>query len=184
MAELPCLSSLFLALLILSIADNVAVGKDLDIGMPRNLDLQLECPVEVPVRTVGAKQINLLDMSSSKFSEQIEKRQVDLNSESPSNKQKSEAANQTGITSKTTDLKKEIAENEVSNRLSKIPDVNDKTINDSKEPPSVELGLKRLRGVKDTGTVIRDERNVLRRSDSSAFSRYEVETNALEHQLQ
>ncbi|XP_012486152.1 two-component response regulator-like APRR7 [Gossypium raimondii] len=158
--------------------DNVAVGKDLDIGMPRNLDLQLECPVEVPIRTVGAKQINLLDMSSSKFSEQIEKRQLDLNSESPSNKQKSEAANQTGTTSKTTDLKKEIAENEVSNRLSKIPDVNDKTINDSKEPPSVELGLKRLRGVKDAVTVVRDERNVLRRSDSSAFSRYNTASNA------
>ncbi|PPD74495.1 hypothetical protein GOBAR_DD28571 [Gossypium barbadense] len=158
--------------------DNVAVGKDLDIGMPRNLDLQLECPVEVPIRTVGAKQINLLDMSSSKFSEQIEKRQLDLNSESPSNKQKSEAANQTGTTSKTTDLKKEIAENEVSNRLSKIPDVNDKTINDSKELPSVELGLKRLRGVKDAGTVVRDERNVLRRSDSSAFSRYNTASNA------
>ncbi|PPS02391.1 hypothetical protein GOBAR_AA18280 [Gossypium barbadense] len=158
--------------------DNVAVGKDLDIGMPRNLDLQLECPVEVPMRTVGAKQINLLDMSSSKFSEQIGKRQLDLNSESPSNKQNSEAANQTGITSKTTDLKKEIAENEDSNRLSKIPDGNDKTINDSKEAPSVELGLKRIRGVKDAGTVVRDERNVLRRSGSSAFSRYNTASNA------
>ena len=173
--------SLFLLLifLILSIADNVAMGKDLDIGMPRNVDLQLECPVEVPTKTVGTKQINLLEMSSSKFNEQIDKRQLDLNSESPSGKQKSEAANQTGITSKTTDLKKESAEYEASNRISKISDSNDKTINDSKELlPSIELGLKRLRGVKDAGTVVRDERNVLRLSDSSAFSRYKGGINA------
>ncbi|XVE96773.1 hypothetical protein REPUB_Repub02eG0251700 [Reevesia pubescens] len=115
--------------------DNVAMGKDLDIGMPRNVDLQLECPVEVPIKTVGAKQINLLAKGSSKFNEQIDKRQLDLNSESPSSKLKSEL-------------------------------------------PSIELGLKRLRGDKDTGTVVRDERNVLRRSDSSAFSRYNTTSNA------
>ncbi|XWS59734.1 hypothetical protein CRYUN_Cryun08bG0147400 [Craigia yunnanensis] len=159
--------------------DNVAMGKDLDIGMPRNVDLQLERPIEVPIKTVGAKQINLLEMSSRKFNEQIDKRQLDLNSENPSCELKSEAANQTGITSKTTDLKKESAEYEDSNLISKISDRNDKTINDSKEPrPSIELGLKRPRGVKDAGTVFRDERNVLRRSDSSAFSRYNTASNA------
>ncbi|XWS66956.1 hypothetical protein CRYUN_Cryun05aG0244700 [Craigia yunnanensis] len=158
--------------------DNVAMGKDLDIGMPRNVDLQLECLVEVPTKTVGTKQINLLEMSSSQINEQIDKRQLDLNSESLSSKLKSEVANQTGITSKTTDLKKESAEYEASNRLSKISDSNDKTINDSKELSSIELGLKRLRGVKDARTVVRDERNVLRRSDSSAFSRYNTASNA------
>ncbi|XP_022745742.1 two-component response regulator-like APRR7 isoform X2 [Durio zibethinus] len=158
---------------------NVAMGKDLDVGMPRNVDLQLECSVEVPIKTVGAKQNNLLEMSSSKFDEQIDKRQLDLNSESPSRKLTSEAANQTGIASKSTDLKKESAEYEASNKISKISDSNDKTINDCKELlPSIELGLKRLRGVKDSGTVFRDERNVLRRSDSSAFSRYNTASNA------
>ncbi|GMI71370.1 pseudo-response regulator 7 [Hibiscus trionum] len=158
--------------------DNVAMGKDLRLDLPRNLDLQLECPVEVPIRKVGTKQINQLEMSSSKFNEQIDKRQLDLNSEVPSSNQKSEAANQTGITSLTSDLKKEIAEYEASNRLSKISDGNDKTVNDSKELPSTELGSKRLRVVKDAGTVVTDERNVLRRSDSSAFSRYNTATNA------
>ncbi|XWS55762.1 hypothetical protein CRYUN_Cryun09bG0028500 [Craigia yunnanensis] len=124
--------------------DNVAMGKDLDIGKPRNVDLKLECPVEVPIRSVGTKQINLLEMSSSKINEQIDKRQLDLNSESPSRKLKSEAVNQTGITSKSTDLKKESVQHEASNRVSKISDSNDKTINDSKELSSIELGLKRL----------------------------------------
>ncbi|XVE61770.1 hypothetical protein DITRI_Ditri06bG0066500 [Diplodiscus trichospermus] len=159
--------------------DKVAMVKDLDIGVPRNVDLQLECLVEVPTKTIRAKQINLLEMSSSKFNEQIDKRLLDLNSESPSSELKSEAANQSGITSKTTDLKKESAEYEASNRISKISGSYDKTSNDSKELlPSIELGLKRLRGVKDAGTVFRDERNVLRRSDSSAFSRYNTASNA------
>ncbi|XVF07991.1 hypothetical protein REPUB_Repub06bG0186800 [Reevesia pubescens] len=158
--------------------DNVAMCKDLDIGMPRNVDLKLEHPVEVPIRTVGTKQINLLEMSSSKFNEQIDKRQLDHNSESRYSKLNSEAANQTGITFNTTDLKKENEEYEASNRLSKISHGNEKTINDSKELPSIELGLKRLRGVNDAGTGVRDERNVLRRSDSSAFSRYNTASNA------
>ncbi|KAK8713792.1 hypothetical protein V6N13_149001 [Hibiscus sabdariffa] len=131
--------------------DNVAMGKDLDIGMLRNVDLQLNSTVEVPIKIIGTKQINLIE---------------------------TEAATQNGITSKTTDLEKETAEYEASNRLSKISDSNDKTVNDSKELSSTELSLKRLRGVKDDGNVVRDERNVLRRSDSSAFSRYNTSPNA------
>ncbi|GMI65832.1 pseudo-response regulator 7 [Hibiscus trionum] len=148
--------------------DNVTMGKDQDIHMVGNVGLQREHPVEVPIK-----------MSLSKFNEQIDKRQLDLDSQSPSDKLKSEAANPTGITSKTTDLNKESAEYEASNRNSKVPDSNDKTINDSRElAPSIEHGLKRLRGVKDAGTMFRDERNVLRRSDSLAFSRYNMTSNA------
>ncbi|XP_022767432.1 two-component response regulator-like APRR7 isoform X2 [Durio zibethinus] len=159
--------------------DNVAMGKDLDIGMPRNVDLQLERWVEVPIKTVGTKQTNLLEMSSSKLNALIDKTQLDLNSEGQSSKLKSVAAKQMGITFKTTDLNKETAEYEASNRLSKISDSNnDKTINDPKELPSTQLGLKRFLGVKDDGTVVRDERNVLRRSDSSAFSRYNTASTA------
>ncbi|MBA0804199.1 hypothetical protein Gohar_014345, partial [Gossypium harknessii] len=91
----------------------------------------------------------------------------------------SEAAHQTGITSKTNDLKKESTEYEASNRISKISDGNDKTTDDSKEVlPSTELGFKRLRGAEDTEAMLRDERNVLRRSNSSAFSRYNTASNA------
>ncbi|KAE8720344.1 Two-component response regulator-like APRR7 [Hibiscus syriacus] len=158
--------------------DNVAMGKDLDMGMLRNVDLQLNSTVEASIKTVGTEQINLIEVGSSKFNVQIDKRKLDLNSETPSCKLKPEAATQNGITSKTTDLEKETAEYEASNKLPKISDSNDKTINDSKELSSIELGLKRLRGVKDDGNVVRDERNVLRRSDSSAFSRYNTSSNA------
>ncbi|XP_040938181.1 two-component response regulator-like APRR7 [Gossypium hirsutum] len=153
--------------------DNVAMGKGLDIRMAGSVDLQREHPVEVPIKIIGAKQINLLEMSFNKLNEPIDKRQLDLNTKSLSGELNSEAAHQTGITSKTNDLKKESTEYEASNRISKISDGNDKTTDDSKEVlPSAELGFKRLRGAEDTEAMLRDERNVLRRSNSSAFSRY------------
>ncbi|GKV05711.1 hypothetical protein SLEP1_g17687 [Rubroshorea leprosula] len=152
--------------------DNIPNGKDLRSDVPRKGDLHVECPAEAPVKKAGAKQYNLLNMGSSKLSEQVDKRHLDLNMESPSGELESEGANLTNITMKTDHLQKESADYEAPSRLPKILDGNDIAINDAKEPPSLELGLKRLRGVKDTGPAIREERNVLRRSDLSAFSRY------------
>ncbi|KAL0375140.1 UNVERIFIED_CONTAM: Two-component response regulator-like APRR7 [Sesamum radiatum] len=48
---------------------------------------------------------------------------------------------------------------------------------DSCKEPNVELSLKRLRGVQDTGRSVPDDRYVLRRSEQSAFSRYNTSTN-------
>ncbi|XP_073153404.1 two-component response regulator-like APRR7 [Henckelia pumila] len=49
---------------------------------------------------------------------------------------------------------------------------------DSKEP-KFELSLKRLRGVQDTGRSVQDDRYILRRSEQSAFSRYNTSSNFL-----
>lgn len=58
-------------------------------------------------------------------------------------------------------------------KLSKEPDIIDKGTDENKELSSAEQGLKRLRGAQDAGKTVQDERNVLRRSKSSAFSRYD-----------
>lgn len=147
-------------------------SRDLDVGGQRSLDLQLEYQTESPIKLVGTKKNNRLDLGFSKLSEQIDRGQLDLNSESPSSKLKYEAAKLAGAITKIIDSDKEDTECEASNKPSKILDINSKSIKDSKELPSLELSLKRLRGVKDIGTTIQDDRNVLRRSDSSAFSRY------------
>ncbi|KAH9671925.1 Two-component response regulator-like APRR7 [Citrus sinensis] len=152
-------------------------SRDLDVGGQRSLDLQLEYQTESPIKLVGTKKTNRLDLGSSKLSEQIDRGQLDLNSESPSSKLKYEAAKLAGAITKIIDSDKEDTEYEASNKPSKILDINSKSIKDSKELPSLELSLKRLRGVKDIGTTIQDDRNVLRRSDSSAFSRYNTASN-------
>ncbi|KAH7553466.1 hypothetical protein ACOSP7_029809 [Xanthoceras sorbifolium] len=158
--------------------ENNAMGRDPDIGAHRSLDLQLEYPIEVPIKPVGTKPNNQLEVGSSKFSERIDKGKLDLNSDSPSSKLKYEASDLTGIVTKTTDPKKDKIEYETPNRVSNILDINSKSIKDSKELPPLELSLKRLRGAKDIGTTVQDDRNVLRRSDSSAFSRYNTVSNA------
>ncbi|KAK3227678.1 hypothetical protein Dsin_007540 [Dipteronia sinensis] len=152
--------------------DNIAMGRDLNIVARRSLYLQLEYPIDVPIKLVGTKPNNQLEARSSQFSEQIDKGKLDLNSDSLSSKLNYEAANLTGIITKITDTEKDKTEYEAPNRVSKILDINCKSIKDSKELPSLELSLKRLRGAKEIGTTVQDDRNVLRRSGSSAFSRY------------
>ncbi|KAL7092019.1 hypothetical protein ACP275_12G139700 [Erythranthe tilingii] len=56
-------------------------------------------------------------------------------------------------------------------KVTSIIDINNNATNDSKEP-NIELSLKRLRGVQYTGGSIQNDRCVLRRSEQSAFSRY------------
>lgn len=150
-----------------SVSDNMALGRDLDIGL---------YPVEVPKKLVGTKPNNQLEAGSSKFSEQIDKGMLDLKSDTPASKLKHEAVNLTGINAKTGDLKKEKPEYETANRVSNILDINSKLVMDSKDLPSLELSLKRLRAGKENGIMVQDDRNVLRRSDSSAFSRYNTFT--------
>lgn len=68
---------------------------------------------------------------------------------------------------------KESTVSESANKFCKKRETNDNGADDNKELPSTEQGLKRVRGVGDVDKAVNDERNVLRRSESSAFSRFE-----------
>lgn len=144
------------------ISDNAPTGISLEMGVPRNQGIQLEF-----------LRNDLLEISSSKLTEQIRKEQLNLNCESPSIKLKNEHATLTGDVTITTQSQMDSMEFEAPNRNSKISDINNKANNDTEELPSLELSLKRPRVVKDTGTEVQDERYILRQSDLSAFSRYE-----------
>lgn len=64
--------------------------------------------------------------------------------------------------------------NEVPKDPSKITNIKEIATYDSKDMPSVELSLKQLRDVGETGTSVQ-ERNILRHSDLSAFSRHVIQ---------
>ncbi|OAY42602.1 two-component response regulator-like APRR7 isoform X3 [Manihot esculenta] len=159
------------------ISDN-AIGKDPKKVVPGNLELHLEYQVEDPIKHVDIKQKNVLEREPGKLKEQIDKGQLDLNSEGPSIKLKYEAASLTGFITNTIDPHMNSMDFEASHGHSKISDIKDSSSNDAKETLPFELSLKRLRGVKDVGTTILEDRNVLRRSDSSAFSRYNAASNS------
>ncbi|KAG2310309.1 hypothetical protein Bca52824_021866 [Brassica carinata] len=50
-------------------------------------------------------------------------------------------------------------------------------VKNSEELMDIEHSSKRHRGIKDDGTIVREDRNVLRRSEGSAFSRYNPAAN-------
>ncbi|PON72782.1 Two-component response regulator-like [Parasponia andersonii] len=154
---------------------NIAMGKDLEIGMPRKLNVQLRYSNEVPTKLAVTRQNNQAGIGSSKFSEKFNKGQVDVNYERPSSKVKFESPTLTDAVTNTTDLQMDSTECEPPNRQSKV--AKNKGITHTDEIPSLELSLKRLRGVKENRTTVQDDRNVLRRSNSSAFSRYNAASN-------
>lgn len=138
-----------------------------------------ECPEhkEQLVKTAGPKHSNAPDVSSSKFNEQISRGQLDLNCENQSSKLRCKGLSLSDAVNGTYDSPMHSGEFEALNRRPKSSDIENKCTNNDEDLPSLELSLKRLRGVKDNGTTNQDERNVLRRSDQSAFSRYNAASN-------
>ncbi|KAK7393598.1 hypothetical protein VNO78_22156 [Psophocarpus tetragonolobus] len=140
-----------------------------------------ECPEqnEQPVKTAGSKHSNASDVGPSKFNEQINRGQLDLNCENQSSKLRCKGLSMSDAITSTYDSQMHSGEFEVLNKRkrTKSSDVENKGTDNDEELPSLELSLKRLRGVKDAGITIQDDRNVLRRSDQSAFSRYNAASN-------
>uniref|UniRef100_A0A5B7AGV0 Putative response regulator isoform 3 n=1 Tax=Davidia involucrata TaxID=16924 RepID=A0A5B7AGV0_DAVIN len=154
--------------------DNVAMGKDLVIGVPGNPDLQLEDPsIKVLTSVAGTTKDKVSDLDSKKDGEKLGKGKVELNSERPNGELSNETADLMGSIVNSTNPQMEYIATEIPN-FSKI---RDQAIYDTKEAPSLELSLKRLKDVEDTGASPQ-EPNVLRHSDLSAFSRYNTITTA------
>ncbi|KAJ4972379.1 hypothetical protein NE237_005478 [Protea cynaroides] len=163
--------------------DTVAMGNDLEIGVPRNSDFQLAYPSEkISTKFSGTKQEKLPKLDCKEDGEQIDKR-PELNNEKPIGKMRSQAAELIATVSNRTNHQVETGVSEVPNALSKILNIRDETVSNSAELPFLELSLKRSQGVGDVRPAPLDERNVLRHSDLSAFSRTAPldERNVLKH---
>ncbi|XP_021295916.1 two-component response regulator-like PRR37 isoform X2 [Herrania umbratica] len=152
--------------------ENVVMGKDLEIGVPKITALQLEDPSEeVLTNIAGANKDKLSAINPKKDDEKLEKAQLELNSEKSGGDLRNQAADLIGVITNNTEPQIESTVFDIPNGLPKVSDTKDKVNYDMKEMPFLELSLKRLRDVGDTGTSAH-ERNVLRHSDLSAFSRY------------
>lgn len=157
--------------------DKKNMGKDLKIGMCSILSLQLEDPHEKGLTDTADKSSEQnvkkndeqLDLGNEELNTVKTRRALDLMGESI-----------TGIDS----LTESVVPN-ISNGLSNGAFVMDKGIHENKEIPFFDIILKRPGVVQDTGTRAHD-RNLLRRLDLSAFSRYtnsHNETHIFEPQL-
>ncbi|XP_052311006.1 two-component response regulator-like PRR73 isoform X5 [Populus trichocarpa] len=157
--------------------DNIVMGKDLEIGVPRIPNLQLKDPIKrVPTNIADNDGEKFPEIKSKHDGGHLEKRQQELNSE----KCNTELRNQGndlkggGITNSANprmdSLVLDVPNGLSSNRKNEVT-------YETKEVPSFELSLKRLRDIGDAGASSHD-RNVLRHSDLSAFSRYNSASTA------
>ncbi|XP_035548318.1 two-component response regulator-like PRR37 isoform X1 [Juglans regia] len=151
---------------------------DLETGISRIPNLQLENPSAKGLTNLaGTSEEKISEINSKKDDEKLQKGRVELNSEKPNGETRNQAADLVGLISNDTDPQIETVVFDIPNGISKVSNLKDKTIFDNKEIPSLELSLKRLRDAGDTGTSAHD-RNVLRHSDLSAFSRYNFASSA------
>uniref|UniRef100_A0A2N9EEY1 CCT domain-containing protein n=1 Tax=Fagus sylvatica TaxID=28930 RepID=A0A2N9EEY1_FAGSY len=158
--------------------DNVVMGKDLKMGVPRIPNLQLEDPgVKGLTNIAGTNEDKFSETDSRKDDEKLQKGQVELDIEKPNGELRNQATDLMGLTTKSTDPQMESVVFNIPNGISEVSDMKDKAVFDIKETPSLELSLKRLKDVGDAGNSAHD-RNVLRHSDLSAFSRYSSASTA------
>ncbi|XP_010490748.1 PREDICTED: two-component response regulator-like APRR7 isoform X1 [Camelina sativa] len=156
--------------------EDVTMGRDLEISIRRNSDLELEPKDEPLSKTPGImRRDNSFEKSSSKWKINVGKGPLDLSSESPSSKQMHEDGG-SGFKAMSSHLQ-DNREPEAPNTHLKTLDTNEAAVKNSEELMHVEHSSKRHRGIKDDGTLVRDDRNVLRRSEGSAFSRYNPASN-------
>ncbi|OVA18206.1 Signal transduction response regulator [Macleaya cordata] len=160
--------------------ENVQMGKDLEIGVPGNPDLQHEYASEkVHTNLTVTDQDKLPALDLGKDTSILNEGALELNREKPLGELRTQvAADSIGLISNCIVPPVETSFSEAPHGLCRISEIKDKANSDTKELPSLELSLKRLRSIGDVGSAAHDERNVLRRSDLSAFSRYNTVSTA------
>ena len=127
------------------------MGKDFDIGAPRNLNMDRQSsPNERPIKPAE-------NNSKESMMENLEEPTV-------------RAADLIGSMAKNMDAHQAAKAADAPNCSSKVPEGKD--MNRDNVSPLLELSLKRSRSSADCANTVQDEqRNILRRSDPSAFTR-------------
>ncbi|XVE59152.1 hypothetical protein DITRI_Ditri05aG0022600 [Diplodiscus trichospermus] len=149
--------------------DDATVGKDLELRIKRNPELQCGHQHEnLPARQRQAsiKQDGMPEAECK----QLECGHLEHQDENITGKEQTHNIN-TG-TSNCINQQAESRDPDTPGGPSDIPQVKEGASCGSGEVPSLELTLKRLQGAADSRNTANDEHNVLRHSDSSAFSKY------------
>lgn len=151
------------------------MGKDLEIRMPTNQDLQLRS---------YSKEIAPVKLSSAQINKSLlqGKKDMDILNDGAQDKSNNKHHKENGriqaddkirdIVSSDTIIRIGLGPSETITEPSIISDVKDKVVCEMKELPSLDLNLKRLRSIGEGGKSHKDDRNILKHSDQSAFSRY------------
>ncbi|RWW40499.1 hypothetical protein BHE74_00054084 [Ensete ventricosum] len=143
------------------------MGKDLEIGVCRAPEMQIETnPSEQHCSKQTDTTVDKLSAKDPKNEGFLSTLRSNLCDDSSA-----QAANLTGVIANSSDTQVATGAIQTPSGFSKISEDQDKINYTSKDLLSLELSLKRLRSIGKSGTATQDDRNVVRRSDMSAFSR-------------
>ncbi|KAI9194569.1 hypothetical protein LWI28_007199 [Acer negundo] len=151
--------------------DDVAMGKDLEIGVSETADLQHE---KLPTHQTSKRQSILPEVDSKPF----KSGQLESEKENKRGKWRDQVPNTISAHANCTNPQAESRDFDAPNGPSDITCVKDKAGCGCGEMPSLELTLKRLRGAEEDRSAANDDCNVLRHSDFSAFSKYNTASSA------
>ncbi|XVF20170.1 hypothetical protein REPUB_Repub11eG0175200 [Reevesia pubescens] len=153
--------------------DDAAESKDLEVRVKRNPELQCGHQCEnLPTQQASIKQ----NGSPEAECKQFDSRQLEHQSDNIAGKDRT--LNITTEISNCIYHQAESRDSDTQGGTSDIPQVKDGASHGAGEIPSLELTLKRLQGAADSRNTANDEHNVLRHSDSSAFSKYSTASSA------
>lgn len=154
-------------------SDPVVMGRS-ELEKPTNSELQHQSsPREVtPVNLSGLKHNKLLSEGLIKDKDTMNCVVLCNDTDNHCAEERIQVDNKIGIgASSDSVIHLRVGPSETLTGPSIISNVRDKHVSDAKELPSLDQNLKRLRSIEDDGNPHNDERNVLRHSDQSAFSR-------------
>ncbi|KAK1320217.1 Two-component response regulator-like PRR73 [Acorus calamus] len=154
------------------------MGKDLEIGVPSNLYVPVSSDTNEK-SPFNAEDVNDIvpERDINKKNQSSKEKLLKFNCKKLIGDLNDEAVDPSGGTS--TNVRNRMPrDNEASIVLTKVFETENNSVSDAKELPSLELSLKRLRSFGESATDALDDRNVLKRSDLSAFSRYNTATAA------
>nr|UDM54774.1 pseudo-response regulator 7 [Luculia gratissima] len=153
-------------------SDNVAMGKDWRVGVPKDPNVQLEGQSNnVLCNMTSAEKGKFAAPAMKKDREQLEKGILEYHNEMAKDELEDKDNDLMGAINNITMVHGGSPNNEFPNDRSKVTVLKDMDPYNTKELPSLELSLKRLRDLGSAGNSAQ-ERNRLRHSDHSAFSRY------------
>lgn len=142
------------------------MGKDLEIRMPTNPDLQLCSSSSVQINKSilqGKKDKDILNDGTQNKS-------INKHHKESGRIQADDKIGEIGISDAI--IRIGLGLSEIITGPSIISEVKDNVVSETKEIPSLDLSLKRLRSIGEGGKSHKDDRNILKHSDQSAFSRY------------
>ena len=151
--------------------DDVSMGKDLQIGMPRNSDSHTKGPCRMATTATSAEKIQSSPLDQKKDGRNFDKGRVEISSEITKGERINQAANKAGDIAGNDEHHKGSMVSKLPTVLSEASKTKDIVMENVKNLPSLELSLKRMGDVADVLTNA-PEQHILGHSEISAFTRY------------